>query len=204
MKDRFLVFVYYLTFTFFAATTCHALESQKTKVSAIITTNLGTLEIELFKEKAPKTVDNFIAYATSGFYNDTVFHRVIPNFMIQGGGFTSGLIKKDTQAPIKNEAKPFVPNSRGTIAMARTSDPDSATAQFFINVVNNKSLNKTANNAGYAVFGKVTKGMIVADQIALVKTSRRQSMGDVPVKDVVIKSITIKQVTHETTLKPDS
>ena len=204
MKDRFLVFVYYLTFTFFAATTCHALESQKTKVSAIITTNLGILEVELFKEKAPNTVDNFIAYATSGFYNGTVFHRVIPNFMIQGGGFTSGLIKKNTHAPIKNEAKPFVPNSRGTIAMARTSDPDSATAQFFINVVNNKSLNKTVNNAGYAVFGKVTKGMIVADQIALVKTSRRQSMGDVPVKDVVIESVTIKQVSHETNLKPDS
>ena len=157
-----------------------------------IITNQGEIEVQLYDEKAPKTVENFKDYANAGFYNGTIFHRVIPNFMIQGGGFEPGMVKKATNAPVVNEAQPFIPNKRGTLAMARTNDPNSATSQFFINVVNNNFLNKSAAQAGYAVFGEVIKGMEVVDAIANVKTGRKGPYGDVPANDIVIESVTIK------------
>lgn len=162
------------------------------KTYALIHTNLGDIELELYSKRTPKTVENFIAYAESGFYNDTLFHRVIPNFMVQGGGFDKSFTQKATRPAVRNEANPFIPNLRGTISMARTSDPDSATSQFFINVVNNASLNKTATNPGYAVFGKVIKGIDLADKISKVKTKRQGYMSDVPVEPVVIQKVIIK------------
>jgi peptidyl-prolyl cis-trans isomerase A (cyclophilin A) len=156
-------------------------------------TSLGNVKIELFEKEAPISVKNFLEYTKSGFYSDTIFHRVIANFMIQGGGFTSDLKQKPTKAPIKNEAGNGLNNQRGTIAMARTGIVDSATAQFFINVVNNDSLNqrdKTQQGFGYAVFGKVVEGMDVVDKIAAVKTVTR-GFPDVPEKQVVIKSIQV-------------
>ena len=134
------------------------------------------------------TVKNFIRYAEEGFYDGTIFHRVIPNFMIQGGGFKSDMQQKKTHEQIVNEAKNGLKNDRGTIAMARTNDPNSATAQFFINHRNNDSLNYSPQNPGYAVFGKVIEGMDVVDKIAAVKTSQKGPHGDVPVEPVVIKS----------------
>ena len=160
-------------------------------------TNQGEIEIQLYDEKAPKTVANFKDYANAGFYNGTIFHRVIPNFMIQGGGFEPGMVKKQTNAPIVNEAQPFIPNKRGTLAMARTNDPNSATSQFFINVVNNNFLNKSVAQAGYAVFGEVTKGMEIVDAIANEKTGRKGPYGDVPIKDIVIEEVVINPLVKE-------
>lgn len=171
------------------------------KTFATIETSMGTIKLELFNNKTPATVDNFVHYAESGFYNNTLFHRVIPNFMIQAGGFDTEMIKKATGKPIKNEANPFIPNRRGTIAMARTSDPHSATSQFFINVKDNNSLNNNKSNPGYAVFGKVVQGMIVADQISNVKTAYKNRMGDVPVNPVIIKTITISKQADESLKK---
>lgn len=199
IKNKFItVFVYYLTLlALFTSTLTHATPSNKTL--ATISTSMGDMKLELFTSKAPTTVANFIAYAESGFFTGTIFHRVIPSFMIQGGGFNTDFAKKTTQPPIKNESNPFVPNRRGTIAMARTSAPDSATSQFFINVVDNKSLNKTASSDGYAVFGKIIEGMIVADQISSVKTGIQNRMRDVPTQPIIIHSITITHpVTDET------
>lgn len=156
-------------------------------------TSLGNVKIELFEKEAPISVRNFLDYTKSGFYSDTIFHRVIANFMIQGGGFTSDLKQKPTKGPIINEADNGLKNLRGTIAMARTGIVDSATAQFFINVVNNDFLNqrdKTQQGFGYAVFGKVIEGMDVVDKIAAVKTVTR-GFPDVPEKQVVIKSIKV-------------
>ena len=153
--------------------------------TVIMTTSEGNVEIELFGDKAPISVSNFLAYADSSFYDNTVFHRVIKGFMVQGGGFDTSMRQKPTQAPIKNEAANGLKNDRGTLAMARTSVVDSATSQFFINVVNNDFLNHGTRDFGYAVFGKVTSGMDVVDKIAAVQTAR----GDVPVKQVLIKSI---------------
>ncbi|MDE0838506.1 MAG: peptidylprolyl isomerase [Kiritimatiellae bacterium] len=158
----------------------------------IIDTSLGAITVELWEDKAPLTVANFLSYADKGFYNDLIFHRVIRGFMIQGGGFTKNMQKKKTDAPIKNEARADAPNSRGTLAMARTSDVNSATAQFFINLVNNASLdhkNNTPAGYGYAVFGKVTSGMDVVDKMAAVQTGRFGPFNDVPREAVVIKSI---------------
>jgi len=198
-----IIFVHYLTFALLFSQTTLATEpekapenvtekkSQPLKELAVIDTSMGTIKIELYRSKAPATVDNFVQYANNGYYNDTIFHRVIPNFMIQGGGFDQTFAQKPTNAPVKNEAKPFVPNSRGTIAMARTSDPDSATSQFFINVKNNRSLNRTQYSAGYAVFGKVVEGMAVADTISKVQTESRNYMQDVPAQNIIIKSIRI-------------
>lgn len=160
-----------------------------------IETSMGTIELELYRDKAPKSGENFLAYANAGFYDGTIFHRVIPGFMIQGGGFTPDMGQKPTREPIANEADNGVTNDRGTIAMARTSDPNSATAQFFINLVDNGFLNHTAKNAGgwgYAVFGKVTAGMDVVDNIAAVATTNADGMGDVPVEPVVIERISVK------------
>jgi len=150
----------------------------------ILTTSLGVIKIELNPEKAPITVENFLGYVDDGFYDGTIFHRVIPNFMVQGGGMTADGRQKQTKAPIKNEADNGLLNERGTIVMARTQAKDSATAQFFINVVDNAFLNHGARDFGYAVFGKVIDGMDVADEIAAVKTGR----GDVPVEPIVIES----------------
>src|SRR4051794_25452145 len=149
-------------------------------------TSKGNIVIELYPEKAPKSVDNFLQYVKSGHYNGTVFHRVIPNFMIQGGGFSTDMKQKPTRPPIHNEADNGLTNDRGTVAMARTSDPNSASAQFFVNVVDNAFLNfksKTTQGWGYTVFGKVVEGMDVADAIAKVKTGAN----DVPVEQVVLK-----------------
>ncbi|QBM16828.1 hypothetical protein MARI_09240 [Marinobacter sp. JH2] len=153
-------------------------------------TSEGAFELLLRPDVAPKTVENFLNYVEDGFYNDTIFHRVIRGFMVQGGGFTEDMGRKPTKAPIVNEGSQTLPNLRGTIAMARTNNPDSATSQFFINLVNNDFLNAGVRGAGYAVFGKVTDGMGVVDKIASVQTGRKQGMGDVPLSPVVIKSVT--------------
>jgi peptidyl-prolyl cis-trans isomerase B (cyclophilin B) len=161
---------------------------------ATFKTSLGSFEVELFADKSPQTVANFIAYAESGFYGKTIFHRVIPGFMVQGGGMVSGLKEKDTKAAIKNEADNGIPNDRGSIAMARTSEPHSATSQFFINLVNNKPLDhksKDASGWGYCAFGKVSSGMEVVDAIAKVETGNRYPHQNVPKTDVVIESVTI-------------
>ncbi len=151
---------------------------------------LGTIKLELDAAKAPKSVENFLAYVKKGHYDRTVFHRVIPGFMIQGGGFEPGMSQKATDKPINNEANNGLKNDKYTIAMARTNDPHSATAQFFINVADNGFLNHTAPSAqgwGYAVFGKVVAGTDVVDKIAAVKTGQKGFHGDVPKEDVVIE-----------------
>jgi peptidyl-prolyl cis-trans isomerase A (cyclophilin A) len=157
-------------------------------------TSAGTITIELYPEKAPKTVKSFLNYVDEGFYDGTIFHRVIPGFMIQGGGFTEDMQQKSTHAPIKNEADNGLKNDRGTIAMARTSDPDSATAQFFINRKDNDFLNhtgKTTRGWGYAVFGKVTDGMEVVDKIAAAPTGPHpKGLQDVPKTPIVINKVT--------------
>lgn len=158
-------------------------------------TNYGDIELELDFEKAPKTAANFRQYAADGFYNGTIFHRVINNFMIQGGGFTEEMEQKKTNPPIENEADNGLVNNTGTIAMARTSDPHSATAQFFINVKDNDFLNhksKTSQGWGYCVFGKVTKGIDVVNKIKNVKTGSHGMHQDVPVETVVIERVTVQ------------
>jgi len=160
-----------------------------------IQTNLGDIVVELDQAKAPQTVANFLSYVNDGFYNGTVFHRVIDGFMIQGGGFTEDLQQKSTKPPIQNEADNGLKNDRGTVAMARTNDPHSATAQFFINVVNNDFLNhrsKTTRGWGYAVFGKVVEGMDVVDKIRKTPTGPSGPFRqDVPKTPVVIQSVTV-------------
>ena len=159
-------------------------------------TNFGDITLELFADKAPKTVENFLSYVKEGFYDSTIFHRVINGFMIQGGGFTAEMDQKDTKAPVENEANNGVANEIGTIAMARTNDPHSATAQFFINVGNNDFLNfssETMNGWGYCVFGKVTEGMDVVEKIKTVKTGNYGYHQDVPVEAVVIESAVISE-----------
>ncbi len=163
--------------------------------TVILNTNHGPITIELDDEHAPKTVENFLSYANEGFYNNTVFHRVINGFMIQGGGFEPGMKQKPTKAQIKNEANNGLKNTTGTIAMARTNDPHSATAQFFINVAENDFLNfksESPQGWGYAVFGKVTDGMDVVNKIKGVKTGTSGFHQDVPKEDVVIQSVTVK------------
>ena len=155
-------------------------------------TSMGTITIELWEDKAPITVANFLAYVDDAFFDGTIFHRVISNFMIQGGGFTADMNQKETKAPIKNEAKSDVSNDCGTIAMARTGVVDSATAQFFINVVDNAFLNhqnESSQGFGYCVFGKVTTGMDVVEKIKGVPTGNAAGMGDVPTQTVEIKSV---------------
>ncbi|MES9845925.1 MAG: peptidylprolyl isomerase [Candidatus Sedimenticola sp. PURPLELP] len=157
----------------------------------LMKTSLGDIELELDAAKAPKSVENFLRYVDKGFYNDTVFHRVINSFMIQGGGFNKAMNKKPTSDPIPNEAKNGLKNKRGTIAMARTSAPHSATAQFFINHKDNKNLDYPSFDGwGYAVFGKVTRGMETVDKIADVHTVTKSYMKNVPETPVVIESIT--------------
>lgn len=162
----------------------------------ILQTNLGEIHIELDFENTPVTANNFVEYAKSGFYDNTIFHRVINNFMIQGGGFTSDMKQKPTQKTIENEADKGGTNKRGTIAMARTSDPHSATAQFFINVKDNDFLNykaKTPQGWGYCVFGKVVTGLDVIDKIKAVDTTSRAGHQDVPVQNIIIEKVLIKE-----------
>jgi len=157
-----------------------------------IDTNLGNITVELFAKEAPLSAKNFLDYAEKGHYNGTVFHRVIAGFMIQGGGLTAEMVPKPTGAPIKNEAANGLKNDRGTLSMARTGDPDSATSQFFINVVDNNGLNRPSPDGhGYAVFGKVVKGMDVVDKIAATKTGIKKGFRDAPETPVVIKSVKV-------------
>ncbi|MCL2830352.1 MAG: peptidylprolyl isomerase [Betaproteobacteria bacterium] len=174
-----------------------------------IDTSLGKIVAELDSEKAPITVKNFISYVESGFYNGTIFHRVIPGFMIQGGGFTPNMAQKETHAPIANEAKNGLSNKRGTLAMARTDNPDSATAQFFINLVDNAPLDYNsphARGAGYAVFGKVVSGMDVVDKIAQVQTGNKGMHQNVPLTPVTIRAISVASAKTEAAdaKKPDA
>jgi peptidyl-prolyl cis-trans isomerase A (cyclophilin A) len=160
----------------------------------LMETSLGNVKLELFAKEAPISVKNFLDHVNSRFYDGTVYHRVIPNFMIQGGGFTADLNRKQTSPPIKNEADNGLKNRSGTLAMARTSVVDSATSQFFINVVDNDFLNhrdKTTQGYGYAVFGKVIEGMEVVDKIAAVKTGTQKGLRDIPETPVVIKSMKV-------------
>ena len=171
-----------------------AVNVQAAPVNPVVTlqTNMGDVVLELDARKAPITAQNFVDYAKSGFYDNLIFHRVIDGFMIQGGGFDQKMVQPSTRAPVKNEASNGLGNNRGTIAMARTNDPDSATAQFFINLTNNDFLNHSRGNAGYAVFGHVIDGMSVVDKIAKVRTTRVGHHGDVPVEPVIIKKALVK------------
>ena len=155
----------------------------------VFETSMGEFEIELFSDEAPITVENFLEYVDSGFFNDTIFHRVIPGFVVQGGGFESGMTQKENRPPIKNEATNGLKNDRGTLSMARTQVVDSATSQFFINVNDNVPLDhrdKTDRGYGYAVFAKVVSGMEVVDAIVAVQTTTVDSFQDVPQEDVVV------------------
>ena len=157
-------------------------------MAVIMTTNYGQFTIELYADKAPKTVENFLAYVNSGFYSNTIFHRVIEGFMIQGGGFEPGMKQKATNGNVDNEAKNGLKNEPYTLAMARTSDPHSASSQFFVNVKNNSFLDYPGQDGwGYCVFGKVTEGTDVIDKIRSVKTSRTGMHADVPAEDVLIE-----------------
>jgi cyclophilin family peptidyl-prolyl cis-trans isomerase len=176
-----------------AALTFSATAEAKNPV-VVMETSMGSIEIELFEDKAPESVKNFLGYVDAKYYDGTIFHRVIDNFMIQGGGFTEQLAKKDTRAPVKNEAHNGLENKRGTVAMARTAVVDSATSQFFVNVVDNDFLNhrgKSPREYGYAVFGRVIRGMDVVDKIKKVRTGAcgAQFSKDCPQTPVVIKSI---------------
>ena len=162
----------------------------------VIKTSMGTIKAELYADKAPVTVKNFITYVDDKFYDGTIFHRVIDGFMIQGGGFDKDLNQKKTRSPIINEATNGLKNARGTLAMARTSDPDSATAQFFINVKDNVRLDyrdDSPSGIGYAVFGKVIEGMDVVDKIKAVPTGMKKGMGDVPNTTVLIESVRVQK-----------
>ncbi len=154
----------------------------------VLSTSLGDITVELFTDDAPVTVTNFLEYVDDGHFDGTIFHRVIPGFMIQGGGFAPDMAERATRSPIKNEADNGVKNTRGTLAMARTQEVDSATSQFFINLADNPFLDHAGRDFGYAVFGRVAEGMDVVDRIAAVKTANRGGHGDVPVEPVMIVS----------------
>ena len=165
-------------------------------VHILMTTTVGPMTLELDTDSAPKTVENFLSYVASGHYDGTIFHRVIDNFMIQGGGFTTDMEQKPTRAPVDNEANNGLKNERGTIAMARTQDPHSATAQFFINVQDNDFLNHTGENMqgwGYTVFGKITQGEEVLDKIRCVQTGSQGGHQDVPTEPIIIESISVTE-----------
>ena len=178
----------------FIITLCTISFGVHAQTKVLMDTSMGKIELSLDDQKAPQTVANFVQYANKGFYNQTIFHRVIDGFMIQGGGFTSDMVQKPTTQPIENEANNGLKNEIGTIAMARTGDPHSATSQFFINVNNNQSLNYTSSTLqgyGYTVFGKVTKGMDVVNKIAKTQTTSRLMHQDVPKQPIVIKNVQI-------------
>jgi len=187
MKTTLVSTLIVLTITIFAGSAI----SEDINPKVVLDTTKGKIVLELYPDKAPETVKNFLNYVDAKFYDGMIFHRVIADFMIQGGGFTIFMQRKTTQAPIKNEADKGLKNDRGTIAMARTGDPHSATAQFFINLKNNDFLNhrsKTQQEWGYAAFGKVIDGMKTVDAIAAVKTKTVSGYRDVPAEQVVIKS----------------
>jgi cyclophilin family peptidyl-prolyl cis-trans isomerase len=196
---NFALVVFFASSSFAQETKPEPAENRETakpaeEVTVVMATSMGDIHIELDSENAPKTVANFLKYVDDSFYDGTIFHRVINGFMIQGGGFKinaeGGTFNKlKTNPPVKNESAKTPPNKRGTIAMARTPDPDSATSQFFINVIDNAGLNYPKNGGGYATFGKVTKGMDVVDKIKVVKTGSKNGMRDVPVETVTIKSV---------------
>jgi cyclophilin family peptidyl-prolyl cis-trans isomerase len=193
---KYMISFWFLLFAFPAYST------EQLKPMVTIQTNVGTIVVELEVEKAPKTVENFLRYVKEGFYDGTIFHRVMHNFMIQGGGFTADYQQKPTHASITNEADNGLKNVRGSIAMARTPDPHSATAQFFINVVDNPFLNYTAKTPGgwgYAVFGKVTQGMEVVDKIRETKTgSGGPFTADVPQTVIIIEKISLNEAGSNT------
>jgi cyclophilin family peptidyl-prolyl cis-trans isomerase len=168
----------------------------------VITTSLGPIKAVLYKDKSPIAVDNFLKYAHAGFYDGTIFHRVMPGFMIQGGGMTPDMQEKPTRPGIRNEARNGLRNSRGTLAMARTSDPNSATSQFFINVKDNHRLDFGISGAGYAVFGEVVEGMEVVDKIAAVASSSKGPHENVPSTAVMIRSV--REAGEGAVLKPAS
>lgn len=171
-------------------------ETESSNPKVTLETNEGNIVLELYPDKAPKTVANFISYVKDGFFDGTVFHRVIPNFMIQGGGFTEDMQQKETKAPIENEANNGLKNETGTVAMARTGNPHSATAQFFINTKDNNFLDFTAPTQqgwGYAVFGKVIDGMDTVRDIEKVQTGNKMGHQDVPVDNVVIIKATVEE-----------
>jgi len=193
-----LCLIFYSSFAAADTTTkpTNSEETNKEVETTMVTlnTNLGKIELELDAEKAPKTVENFLNYAKEGFYNGTIFHRVIPDFMVQGGGFEPGLQQKPTKGSVVNEANNGLENVVGSIAMARTNDPHSATAQFFINVKDNDFLNfssETPSGWGYAVFGKVTNGMDVITKMTDAETGNSGMHQNVPVEDIIIESVTI-------------
>jgi peptidyl-prolyl cis-trans isomerase A (cyclophilin A) len=152
-------------------------------------TTLGDFTIEFFEKEAPESVANFVRYIEDGFFDGTIFHRIVPGFVIQGGGFTGDMTQKKTKPPIKNEADNGLKNKRGTLSMARTNDINSATSQFFVNLKDNDFLDHSRGNFGYAVFAKVTEGMDVVDKIAAVETGRKRGFDDVPVEAVTMKSV---------------
>lgn len=160
----------------------------------ILKTNLGNIEVALYPDRAPVTVKNFLSYVDKGFYDDTIFHRVIPGFIIQGGGFVEGMERKESSAPIINESFNGLTNQQGTLSMARTSDPNSATSQFFINLGNNAFLNAAPNNPGYTVFGEVTKGMDVVILMSSAKTGTVKQYKDVPLKPIHLVSAKRKSI----------
>ncbi|MBB3256506.1 peptidyl-prolyl cis-trans isomerase A (cyclophilin A) [Paraburkholderia bannensis] len=167
-------------------------QGQAAHPQVLLKTSEGDIRVELYPEKAPKTVDNFLQYVKAGQYNGTIFHRVIRGFMIQGGGYTTSFVEKPTRVPIALESKNGLKNQAGALAMARTSDPNSATAQFFINTVDNANLDyPNPDGNGYAVFGKVTQGMDVVKKIEAAPTTSRGPMSDVPQKEIVIQSATL-------------
>jgi len=168
--------------------------AEKANPRVLISTSSGDITLELDEAKAPATTENFLSYVNAGFFDGTIFHRVISGFMVQGGGFTADMRQKPAARPIANEADNGLKNDRGTIAMARTSDPHSASSQFFINLVNNEFLNHKAKNGagwGYAVFGKVVEGMDVVDAIARVATGTNGPHSDVPKEPVVMEQVTL-------------
>ena len=187
-KTFLVIILTALTTNIYAASSLPASTSPK----VVFETSQGNFTVELYPEKAPKTVANFLQYVKDGFYENTIFHRVINRFMIQGGGFERDMTEKNTRAPIANEASNGLLNELGTIAMARTMDPDSATAQFFVNLNDNQFLNYTGpdpESIGYCVFGKVTQGLEVVQKIGLVQTTFIGRNADVPVKAIIIKSV---------------
>lgn len=193
MQKFLSILMVVMTFTIINSK-CSEQKTKKTKGSSMEKT-LGEIVIKLDAEAAPATVKNFLNYSREGFYEGTTFHRVIPGFMIQGGGLTPDLKKKPTQDPVRNEADNGLKNERGTIAMARTREPHSATSQFFINLQNNQQLNFSAKNKrgwGYCVFGNVTDGMDVVDQIAKVKTGAEAGRQNVPADDIIINKVEVK------------
>jgi cyclophilin family peptidyl-prolyl cis-trans isomerase len=194
--EKLLCVLTFMATAFFVAFSASgAMEKKAANPVVVLETNMGDITIELLRDRAPKTVANFLEYVNSGFYKDTIFHRVIKGFMIQGGGLTAGMEQKPTRPPVENEAANGEKNMRGAVAMARTSEIHSATAQFFINTVHNPFLDHRSNSPegfGYCVFGRVTGGMEVVDKIESSATGNKGMQRDVPIQPVIIKDVRLK------------